>query len=182
MKTFLSSLAAILVVASVVMLGCVPAVTNVKPSPEVTQAPDAAAPPPRTELPPSPLPMPTSEAGQSQAPSPTYRPASATAKDAGPVLAADLRNKEEVNASAMQFAREVPNVKYVKTCYSKLYGGWYLLLYIEKAKNISLQQYSWNPKAREWEIIYQLKELPSKQVEFHLKGEVGDEKCFVLKK
>lgn len=182
MKTFLSSPAAILVVASALILGCVPALTNVKPSPEVTRAPEVPGSPPQTELPPAPLPIPEGKAAQSPAPSPTYKPASAATKEVGRVSATELRNKDEVNNSALQFSREVPNVKYAKTCYSKLYGGWYLLLYIAKGKNTSLQQYSWNPKSKEWEIIYRLEELPAKQVEFHLKGEVGDEKCFILKK
>lgn len=94
----------------------------------------------------------------------------------------ELRLKEEVNEAALKFAKEVPDVKHVKTCFSRIYGGWYLLLYIEKGKKISLQQYSWNPKSREWEVVYHIKEVPPNQLEFHLKGEVGDEKCFVLKK
>jgi hypothetical protein len=96
--------------------------------------------------------------------------------------AAEYRQKEEVNEAALKFAREVPNVKYVKTCFSKIYGGWYLILYVEKEKKVSLQQYSWNPRNREWEVIYNIKEIPPNQLEYHLKGEVGDEKCFVLKK
>ena len=55
------------------------------------------------------------------------------------------------------------------------------MLYLQKGKKVSLDQYSWNKKSQEWEIVYHLKEIPQKQVEFHLKGEVGDEKCFVLK-
>jgi hypothetical protein len=94
----------------------------------------------------------------------------------------ELRQKDEVNEAALKFAKEVPDVKHVKTCFSRVYGGWYLLLYIEKGKKISLQQYSWNPKSREWEVVYHIKEVPQNQMEFHLKGEVGDEKCFVLKK
>lgn len=93
----------------------------------------------------------------------------------------DLIEKDEVNRLAMEFARLIPNVKHVKTCFSKLYGGWYMLLYIQKGKKIALDQYSWSPVTKEWEIIYRLKEIPVKQLEAHVKGEVGDEKCFVLK-
>ena len=98
--------------------------------------------------------------------------------------APDLSWKDEISASALEFTRNVPNVKHAKICFSKLYGGeggWYLILYVEKAKKIGLQQYSWNPKYKEWEPSFQLKEIPQKQVEFHLKGEVQGEKCFVIK-
>jgi len=110
--------------------------------------------------------------------SPSFKQASSPAAPPVP----ELRQKDEINAAALQFAKEVPNVKHVKTCFSTVYGGWYLLLYIEKNKVVSLQQYSWDPRTKEWDFVYQLKELPSKQVEHHLKGEVGDEKCFILKK
>ncbi|MFH0958605.1 MAG: hypothetical protein V1897_07860 [Pseudomonadota bacterium] len=93
----------------------------------------------------------------------------------------DPVEKEEVSRAALEFAGHTKNVIHVKTCYSKLYGGWYLMLYVQKGKKTALDQYSWNRKAKEWEIVYHLKEIPKKQVDFHLKGEVGDEKCFVLK-
>ncbi len=93
----------------------------------------------------------------------------------------DLIEKDEVNRLALEFAKLIPNVKHVKTCFSKLYGGWYMLLYIQKGKKVALDQYSWSPVTKEWEIIYRLKEIPAKQLEAHVKGEVGDEKCFVLK-
>ena len=95
--------------------------------------------------------------------------------------AIDLRLKEEVNTAALKFAKSVPGVKHVKTCYSKLYGGWYLLLYVQSGNKVSLQQYSWNDKTQEWEVIYYLKEIPEERLEHHLKGEVADEKCFILK-
>jgi len=96
----------------------------------------------------------------------------------------DLSWKDEISASALEFAKNIPNVKHAKICFSKLYGGeggWYLILYVEKAKKIGLQQYSWNPRYKEWEPSFQLKEIPPKQLEFHLKGEVQGEKCFVIK-
>lgn len=95
--------------------------------------------------------------------------------------AVDPVEKEEVSQAALEFAGHMKNVIHVKICFSKLYGGWYLMLYLQKGKKTALDQYSWNRKAREWEIVYHLKEIPKKQVDFHLKGEVGDEKCFVLK-
>lgn len=96
-------------------------------------------------------------------------------------LTIDLNDKEEVNRHAIDFAKQIPNVKHIKTCFSKIYGGWYMLLYIQKGKKVALDQYSWSPVTKEWEIIYRLKEIPAKQLEAHVKGEVGDEKCFVLK-
>lgn len=93
----------------------------------------------------------------------------------------DMIEKDEVNRHALEFAKQIPNVKHIKTCFSKLYGGWYMLLYIQKGKKIALDQYSWSKVTKEWEIVYRLKEIPAKQLEAHVKGEVGDEKCFVLK-
>ena len=93
----------------------------------------------------------------------------------------DPMEKEQVSRAALDFASHMKNVKHVKVCYSKLYGGWYLMLYVSRGKKTSLDQYSWNRKSQEWEIVFHLKEIPQKQVEFHLKGEVGDEKCFVLR-
>ncbi len=58
--------------------------------------------------------------------------------------------------------------------------GWYLLLYLEKGKKITLQQYSWNNRSKEWEVQGQF-DIPAKQLEGQLKAEVGDEKCFRLK-
>lgn len=93
----------------------------------------------------------------------------------------DLHEQDEVNSAAREFAKNVSGVKHIKTCYSKLYGGWYLFLYVKKGKKISLHQYSWNEETKEWEISYHLKEVAAKELETHLKGEVHDEKCFVLK-
>jgi hypothetical protein len=112
---------------------------------------------------------------------PPYTPPPPPDRDKGKREAIDLSQKEEINKAALKFAKNIQGVKHVKTCYSKLYGGWYLLLYVAKGKKISLQQYSWNEKNKEWEIIYHLKELPPEQLEFHLKGEVADERCFILK-
>lgn len=95
--------------------------------------------------------------------------------------AIDLSDKDEVNQHAIEFAKQIPNVKHIKTCFSKLYGGWYMLLYTQKGKKVALDQYSWSRATKEWEIVYRLKEIPAKQLEAHVKGEVGDEKCFVLK-
>lgn len=177
MKAPLRLLAVALFVCAVLVAGCLAgnkAATGPResmPLQELDVPQMDTSPPDDSELSAS---APTTEPGSS----PSFKQASAPA---GPP-AAELRQKDEINAAALQFAKEVPNVKHIKTCFSTVYGGWYLLLYIEKNKVISLQQYSWEPRTKEWDFVYQLKELPAKQVEFHLKGEVGDEKCFILKK
>lgn len=94
----------------------------------------------------------------------------------------DPVEKEEVSKAALEFAeKNIPGVKHLKICYSKLYGGWYLLIYSQKGKKISMQHWSWNQKSREWDIVYHRKEVTPQQLEFDLKGEVAGEKCFLLK-
>lgn len=103
-------------------------------------------------------------------------------EDSAARSAFDLRLKDEIEASALEFAKNFSNVQHVKICYSKLFGGWYLFLYISKGKKVSLQHYSWNPKTSEWEISHNFKELiPKEQLKFHLRGELADEKCYILK-
>jgi len=97
------------------------------------------------------------------------------------VQAADLVNKDEVSAAALAFAQGVPNAKHVKICYSKAAGGWSLFLYVEKGKKILEQEYAWNKQNREWEFFAARKNLPPKKIDIVLKGELPDEKCFVLK-
>ena len=167
------------------ILGCVPGLQMSKPSGDVAStgsgetqsSPEAAS-----------TVKPTNKGPGGQVPpsSPQYTPPSPAVKEGPFEGEPDLSWKDEINASALDFAdklpvRNVPKIKHVKTCFSKLYGGWYLILYVEEGKKIGLQQYSWNPKNREWEFSYRQKEVPANQVEFHLKGEVEDEKCFVLK-
>jgi len=182
MKAALCLLAATLILAASLLLGCVPGLQSAKPSTEAENpsAPKGLLEQGQTAKAPTP-----SEKGADQAaappPVPEYMPPPPPGQEKISEAVVDLRLKDEINEAAMRFAKEIPNVKHIKTCFSKLYGGWYLILYLEKAKKISLQQYSWNDKSKEWEIIYHLKELPTKQLEFHLKGEVADEKCFVLK-
>ncbi len=89
--------------------------------------------------------------------------------------------KDEISRSALEFAKNIPNVKHVKTCYSNMYGGWNLFVYVQRGKKISFDQYVWNKEFEQWELSYRKRDLPIKGLEFHLKGEVGDEKCFILK-
>ncbi|MGO9119654.1 MAG: hypothetical protein ACLQPD_18840 [Desulfomonilaceae bacterium] len=177
MKTASTLLVAVCVGLVLAVSACMPSLQMSKPSsPEVSgsdaknessaESPTAAKPerPADAQLPPAP---------------PDYKPPSLSeGLLEGPP---DLSWKDEINASALEFGKSIPNVKHVKTCFSKLYGGWYLILYTEKAKKIGLEQYSWNAKSKEWEPSFQLKEIPAKELEYHLKGEVDDEKCFVLK-
>jgi hypothetical protein len=44
-----------------------------------------------------------------------------------------------------------------------------------------MQQYSWNRKLKEWEVSGAPFEIPAKQLDFHLKGELPGEKCFRVK-
>jgi hypothetical protein len=93
--------------------------------------------------------------------------------------------RAQVNQAALEFvAANFRNVKAVKTCYSRLDGGWSLFVYVSHGKKTLLSQYTWNIKAKEWEPVPVLanKEIPADQLESHINGEVNDEKCFQLKK
>jgi|GEM_PF-475895 len=170
------------VIAAALIVGCVPGIKSSKNSAN----PDAASGSKVTAQSPAPTESPKLSSKDLESllppPPPSYKSGDGSSGQSEKADIPELLQKDEINQAAIKFAREVPNVKHVKTCFSKIYGGWYLLLYIEKGKKISLQQYSWNPKSNEWEVVYHIKEVPSNQIEFHLKGEVGDEKCFVLKK
>lgn len=131
---------------------------------------------------PEPVPAPDEKDKRAkEVPPPPYAPPVPPDQEKAGKEWADLRNKDEINDSALQFAKNsVPGFLHAKTCYSKLYGGWYLLLYVKKGQNISLQQYSWHEKSREWEPMYQQK-LPKEDMERHLKIDVAGERCFRLK-
>lgn len=94
----------------------------------------------------------------------------------------DRREKAEITASAMDFTKKnVPGVIHVQVCYSKLYGGWYMLTYVQKGKRISKQHWSWNSKLSEWEVVSHLKDLTPKELEEDLSAELPGEKCFLVK-
>ncbi len=172
------SVALVLVSISLILatFGCTPSLQMTKPSSTESPGPEkpasasdkstasASEKPGETQIPPPP---------------PDYKPPSLSD---GPLEGPpDLSWKDDINAAALEFAKNFRNVKHVKTCFSKLYGGWYLILYIEKAKKVGLHMYSWDAKSREWEPSFQQEEIPPKQLEFQVKGEVEGEKCFVLK-
>lgn len=171
--------AVILALAAAFVLGCVPGIRSVKPAEDTDQAPASSG--VEEGAPTAPEQARRAEGDRGPAARPPYEPPPPPDDTQATLGAIDLRLKDVVNEAALKFAKNVSGVQHVKTCYSKLYGGWYLFLYLKKGKKISLQQYSWNEKTNEWEIIYQLKELSPDRLEYHLKGEVDDEKCFVLK-
>ena len=93
-----------------------------------------------------------------------------------------LRDKDEINRSALEFAKSNhKNAQHVKTCYSKMFGGWYVLIYVKNKGKYNLNQYSWNRKTREWEFMYINKNISVKQLKTLLEVPVADEKCFLLK-
>lgn len=94
----------------------------------------------------------------------------------------DLRQRAEVNQAALDFAKHLTRVKHIKTCWSKADGEWYLHIYVDEGKSVSMQQFIWKAKVKEWEPIFQMKEVPATQLDFHLKSELEGEKCFLLKK
>jgi len=114
-------------------------------------------------------------------PPPSYKRDSAQATRALPASPKELIEKEKINASGLEFAKGIPNVKHIKTCFSRMFGGWYLHLYVTKGKKVALQHYTWNPGSREWDVSMAVKELPLENLERHLRQEVGDEQCTVLK-
>jgi hypothetical protein len=171
--------AVILALAAAFVLGCVPGLKSVKPAGDTDQAPASSG--VEEGAPAAPEQAKKGEGDKAPSAHAPYKPPPPPDEAQAALGAIDLRLKDEVNEAALKFAKNVSGVEHVKTCYSKLYGGWYLFLYVKKGKKISLQQYSWNEKTNEWEIIYQLKELAPDRLEYHLKGEVDDEKCFILK-
>lgn len=181
MKWLSHGLAAILILSVAVILGCIPGTKFAKPTSTSSsddgmvtatlgekEGESSSLPPSEWEKPPPPSSEPQEK-----------RPG--TPKRALPASPKEMRNKDEINAAALEFAKEIPDVIHVKTCFSKVFGGWYLLLYLKKGKKISLQHYSWNPITKEWEVSMAGKEIPADKLEYHLKSEIGDEKCTTLK-
>ncbi|MDQ7782463.1 MAG: hypothetical protein RDU20_06280 [Desulfomonilaceae bacterium] len=181
MKRLLAVFAVALVVLLAVISGCVPGMKAAKPSVDPEQVPGTqGAEVPESGAQPGKL-SPEELDKMLPPPPPSYKRDSPAGAPAPPASPRELNEKEEINASALEFAKGIPNVKHVKTCYSKMFGGWYLHLYVTKGKKIALQHYSWNPVSKEWDVSMAVKELPQDNLEYHLKGEVGDEQCTVLK-
>jgi hypothetical protein len=180
MKAAIAVLGMTLVFLAPIISGCVPGLQATKPSGEDTAA--AGPKEPRGAQDPARASKASGKEieGQLPPPPPDYKPSRAGDIEGPP----DLSFNAEINQSALDFAKNIPNVKHAKTCFSKVYGGasgWYLILYIQKGKKITLEQYSWSPGTKEWEFSYGPKEVSADQLEFQLKGEVPGEKCFRLK-
>ena len=182
MKRLLTVLAVVLVIPLALFQGCIPGLKATKPTQSSELSPDAK----NVENAPEPsAPGKLSEEELEKLlppPPPSYeKRKSGDGKMAMPVTSKEMLEKEEINASALRFAKEIPNVKHVKTCFSKMFGGWYLDLFVTKGKKIVKQNYSWNPVTREWDISLAPKEVPQDKLEYYLRGEVTDERCSVLK-
>jgi hypothetical protein len=182
MKILPTFLAMTAVIGATVILGCAPALKSSK-----LEAPQEQS---RTE-------QPSSEQGirpEEPASAPEARPQGKhppvpgspvgredLGKPAPPATHTEVMEKQEVNKAALEFAKEMPDVLHVKTCYSKMFGGWYLDLFLKKGKKKAIQHYTWNPTTKEWEVSLPVKEVTDENLDYYLKGQVGDEKCTVLK-
>jgi hypothetical protein len=93
----------------------------------------------------------------------------------------DLSGQDEVRRAALNFTQGLKNVKHVRVCYSKAYGGWFLLTYVPGGKKTVQQEYSWNKNTKEWELSGSQRAFPTKDLDSYLKTELPDEKCILLK-
>lgn len=180
MKTHqVSALAALAVSATVLIVGCTAGMKSLV-SPSAPDQPSNIAAAPGREGPTAPRPVPEGRSG----PRPEYAPPQPPDQSQqSPTV--NLSEKEELAQAGLKFAGNVPGVKHVKTCYSRLTGLWYLFLYVPKGKRISIQQWAWNTRTKEWEMIPSDRskgdEIEADKLEYHLKSELPDEKCFPLK-
>jgi len=170
-----------LAVAASLALGCVPGLKSAKSVPGPGQVATNSVPPGGAAS--GQAPKLTDEELDKRLPPPPpfYKPPGSPDQTVSSGGLIEPAMKEEINETALRFAKEIPNVKHVKTCFSKLYGGWYLNLYVQEGKKTVVQQYSWEPESKEWKVLLPPKEVPLNLLEHHLKGEVADEKCYLLK-
>ncbi|HMK36951.1 MAG TPA: hypothetical protein VK463_17890 [Desulfomonilaceae bacterium] len=182
MKAATTILTFAIIIAVAIGGGCVPGLKSAKQSTDQLSEPSKMQADPGQAQTSTPENREKPENGQVNPPEPRYEPPGPSERDKLLAGGVDPREKAEVTESALEFSRKnVPGLKHVKVCFSKLYGGWYMLAYVEKGKKLSMQHWAWNQKSKEWEILSQQKELSPKQLEFELKGEVAGEKCFILK-
>ena len=111
---------------------------------------------------------------------PPYEPPAPPPKEKIAEGSVDLRLKGKVTEAALEFAKNVPGVVNVKTCYSRVHGAWYLFLYVKKGKKIQLQHYSYNERSGEWDVLYN-RIIDAKRLPSELKADLPDEECFILK-
>jgi len=140
------------VIAVILMVGCVPGLRSTKSPPTANQPADRAKANSASALE-KPSEKPSLDKENLLAPPPPPGTASSLTGARMPtVKSSDLVDKEEVGAAALLFAQGVPNAKHVKTCYSKVAGGWSLFIYVEKGKKFIEQEYARNKENREWEF------------------------------
>lgn len=181
MRTTLVILFAGLWVGAAFLNGCVPLLklaklqqgeeraAQVKPGQETGAATEKQPLPPPEEIDKS-LPPPPKD----------YRPSPSSPTQS--IDAVDSREKEEIRESALRFAKEFQDVKHMKTCFSKEFGGWYLILYTQKGKKFSVQHFAWNSRTREFEPSAPSRLLlTQKELEQQLDAPIGGETCFRLK-
>jgi hypothetical protein len=176
-------MAAAVSIAVALILGCTQAFRLAKPSIE-GQAPPAGTGPAGSDTSKVPTVKDKKPEFKAAAPPPEYGPPPPPPPEKLSEKPIDRAAQAEVSDAALSFAKSIPDVKHIKVCHSKLYaGGWYLFLYIpkEKGKKFWLHQYSWNERTKEWEAIPPRTEVPADRIDQHLKVELEDEKCFVLK-
>jgi hypothetical protein len=168
MKTGPGVLLAIALVGCLI-LGCVSAVKSVKQDSQEGAEGSAKTAGETPGPQPSPPPPPPLE-------KPTYDPPSSPAKGSS-----ELRGQEEVRDSAMLFLKSIPDLRNAKICYSKMYGQWVLDVFAGKDAKTTKQQFEFDPRTKEFQVSGPQVKIPKDQIDFHLKKEVNDETCFVLK-
>ncbi|MEW6140720.1 MAG: hypothetical protein AB1733_21060 [Thermodesulfobacteriota bacterium] len=182
MKTISRFSIFLIAIAATLAVGCAPALKSAKLDAPSDQGPAEQSAPATGTEPSQPLP-PVSQIEKPRPPlatGPSQQPG--LGKPAPPATPGESLEREEVNKAALEFAKGIPEVLHIKTCFSKMFGGWYLDLFIKKTKKTAaIQNYAWNPTTREWEVSVKAKEIPLNEVENYLKGQVGDEKCSILK-
>ena len=169
-----------LTVAVLLATGCVPWLRSAKPAPGTNQAAAKNAGQPGL------VPVHGGQVTDKELdqrlppPPPFYKPPESRDQTTEAESFVGSTMKLEVEEAARRFAKEIPNVKHIKICFSKMYGGWYLLLYAREGKKTFEHHYSWDAENKEWKVALTPKEVPPVQLEHRLKGEVADERCYLL--
>jgi hypothetical protein len=181
MKAGLSVLALLSFLCTALVVGCIPGLKSTKPDSTPANAAAAKGAPGPSASAKTPA-VPNKELDSLLAtPPPPDRAPAGLGNKRSVIQPSDLQDKDEVSRAALVLAQGIKDVKHVKSCYSKASGGWFLLLYVQRGKKTSEQEYSWNKETKEWEIYAHRKDLPTEQLDIYLKSELPDEKCFLLR-
>jgi hypothetical protein len=181
MRSFVNLFAAAACVAAVAVWGCVSGLQSAKPADMADSTKEAKAPAQGDRPSPGAKPLPGDKDSLLAAP-PTPDKALSSPSNVKPELVGSaLKDKDEVTEAALLLAQNVPKVKHIKTCYARASGTWFLYLYVEKGKKLAEETYSWNGELHEWETHGHRKDVQIKQIEFYLRAELPDEKCFLIK-